>query len=107
MSKIRMNKKWDVIAVRASTTSFESVSLKFERETSVYFLMAVLTPKKFHGIIVILQSFLVNAYSKGNREFCESIFETQTGKHDLKHVISNFASVLLFFTLGQFFLVAF
>ena len=69
--------------------------------------MAVLTPKKFHGIIVILQSFLVNAYSKGNREFCGSIFETQAGKHDLKHVISNFVSVLLFFTLGQFFLVAF
>ena len=49
--------------------------------------MAVLSPKKFHGIIVILQSFLVNAYSKGNREFCGSIFETQAGKHDLKQVI--------------------
>lgn len=51
--------------------------------------MAVLSPKKFHGIIVILQSFLVNAYSKANKEFCGSIFETQAGKHDLKHIISN------------------
>lgn len=59
--------------------------------------MAVLSPKKFHGIIVILQSFLVNAYSKASKEFCGSIFETQAGKHDLKHIISNFVSLLLFF----------
>ncbi|XP_022791509.1 uncharacterized protein LOC111330820 isoform X2 [Stylophora pistillata] len=57
-------------------TNPEANSQKFEREASRYFLMAVLSLKKF-AIITILPIFLEIAFSTSNKDFCGNIFETQ------------------------------
>ena len=70
-----------MITVGVSMTNPEANSQKFERETSGYFLMAVLSPKRF-AIITILPIFLEIGFSTANKDICGSIFETQVGKYD-------------------------